>query len=208
MKLFQRTPPRDATPVSLERAPGSLSGPLQIRQPEALSPVSQPVLAIDPFTHADELRALVVEKVGDLAAARALDQDTLNVLLHQIQSWRVTWEHHQRQQAESRRKVAAMLLAQVGQNLTTSRARLARTRVERDDLIDLRNDLLTHLDFTVQAARPGVLEELVSDENSILDGHLPSVSPGDSQAGTASEPTARAFVAPRSTSTDSNGETR
>ncbi|WP_125131165.1 hypothetical protein [Microbacterium sp. 10M-3C3] len=182
MKPFRRTPPRDATTVSLEPAPGSSSGPLQIRHPEALSPVLQPVLAMDPFAHVDELRALVIEKVGGLAAARALDQDTLDALMNQIRSWRATWEHHQRQQAESRRKVAAMLLAQIGQNLTTSRARLARLRVERDDLVDLRNDLLARLGFSAAATRPAALEELVSDESSILDGHLPPAAPAAASA--------------------------
>ncbi len=208
MKLFRRTPPRDATTVSLERAPGSTSGPLQIRQPEALSPVPQPVLAIDPFAHADELRALVIEKVGNLAAARALDQDTLDALLHQIRSWRATWEHHQRQQAESRRKVAGMLLAQIGQNLTSSRARLARLRVDRDDLVDLRNDLLERLGFSAPAARPGALEELVSDDTSIVDDHLPPVSPADHPAGAASDPTAPGTAASGTTPTASNGENR
>lgn len=162
----------DAEQVSLVPKPDSREVSLTIRHPETLSPVSHWAPHYDPYEHIDELRQRVVQRVAELASSGGLDQENLNVLFHDIGSWRATWELDAQQQAEGRRKVAGMLLAQLSQNLDVEQQRLQTTMRRRDELRLLRDGLHEQLGFSVPVDDPAALDQLFRDRLSVSRQYL------------------------------------
>lgn len=156
----------DAKYVSLTPSPNAPELSNQIRHPESLQPIAHAVNRYDPHENMDALRQLVCAKVAALHAAGALDQDNMRALFQELVGWRETWTDEAKQHAESRRKVAAALLAQLSQNVSTATAKLRDTRDHRDEVFALREQLRWSLGI------PGHAE----DDTESLENLLPRTS--------------------------------
>lgn len=172
-ELFRRQRQlRDASVVTLTPTPSEQSASLQIRHPDALSPLPHAVLKYNPHEHVDELRAEVRAKVVELGAAGALDQDNLNALFLWLDSRYETWVSQQRHVAESRRKVSGMLLAQITQNLRVATIEFTHARRRHDENARARDLVFAELGLAA-VERTDDFEHLLDDDPSILASHLP-----------------------------------
>lgn len=147
-----------------------------IRHPETYTPVPLAVNPMHAHDHKGALLQLVTAKAQQLHEAGGLDQDNLNALFHEIAAWRETWEARFRQDAESARHVAAMLLNQLHHN--------HRIELGRLDSIDRRLDEARQQHAAVLADSGFVtdphldteaLAQILERPASHLDGHLPRV---------------------------------
>jgi hypothetical protein len=116
---------------------------------------------------------LVKAKVADLFRNGALDEDNMRALRYELVSWRETWTDAARQQAESRRKVSATLLAQLSQTLEVANFTLEQTRRHRDEVHGLRKQLHHKLGITTERRDDTEsLEHLLNPRTSRVSRHL------------------------------------
>lgn len=184
MKLLNWLRPRphevtDAKIVSLTPMPNPSELSSTVRHPETFSQVPLNVNEMNPHEHKGALLQLLTAKAEALHASGGLDQDNLNALYHEINSWRDTYDAKLRQDAESGRKVAATLLAQLVQNLEAERGRLRSLNRKHDEALEHHRAVLRESGYTGRVSNPDAddLEQLLGTPTSHLDRHLPQARP-------------------------------
>ena len=152
-----------------------------IRHPETYTPVALAVNPMHAHDHKGALLQLVSVKVQQLHEAGGLDQDNLNALFHEIATWRETWEARLRQDAESARHVAAMLLNQLHHNHGIERGRLESVDRRVGEARRQHAAVLAGFGFgTDPRLDDDALAQILDRPVSHLEGHLPRVGRDDS----------------------------
>lgn len=166
----------DARIVSLTPTPNSSDLSSTIRHPETLSQVPLNVNQMNIHEHKGALLQLVTAKAEALFASGALDQDNLNALYYEIGSWRDTFEAKLRYDGEDGRKVAATLLAQLGQNLEAERGRLKSSLTRKHaQALEHHRAVQTEHGYAGQAETDvDDREQFFSSSQSHMEGHLPN----------------------------------
>lgn len=163
----------DAKYVSLTPSPDAPELSVQIKHPGSLSPIEHSVNHVDPHENMEAYRQLVRSKVAALYSRGALDQDNMRALQQEIAGLRETWTDDVRQKAESRRKVAATLLAQISQNLETATFRLDASRRRSNEVMCLREQLRQKLGIdSGKSDDSESLEHLLNPKTSLVSRHL------------------------------------
>lgn len=171
----------DARVVSLASSRPETELLSTIRHPETYTPVPLAVNPMNAHDHKGALLQLVTAKVQQLHEGDGLDQDNLNALFHEIATWRDTWEARLRQDAESARHVAAMLLNQLHHNHGIERGRLDSIDRRLDEARQQHVAVLAGSGFVIDPQLDAVaLASILERPASHLDGHLPRVGRDDS----------------------------